>query len=281
MPAFAAPSLVGPGLRDRRATLSSSWGTCAQRRPRKLSRTSTVLAAIESGSQVVITGGTGFVGSALVERLVSENARVILLARDVRKAGQQFRSLDDVVVLPYDAATTGALDARVSEAIASASAIVNLAGEPIDKGRWTSQRKSELWDSRIVGTAKLARAAASSDFSGAFISASAVGYYGSSEVETFDESAQPGKDYLAKLATAWENAAWRQTTNADNVRTTVFRFGIVIGPGGGALEKMSGAFKAFLGGPPGSGQQVRQRVCAPCEIMLPNPLRIVPSIRAY
>lgn len=85
-----------------------------------------------------------------------------------------------------------------------------------------------------------------------FVSASAVGYYGTSETKSFTEECGPGTDFLATLASAWEDAA---LSNAANSRTVVLRMGVVLGNGGGALEKMSVAFKAFLGGPPGTGTQ--------------------------
>lgn len=84
------------------------------------------------------------------------------------------------------------------------------------------------------------------------ISASAVGYYGTSETRTFTESQGPGTDFLARLAAAWERAAMR---NSSHSRTVVLRFGVVLGRGGGALPKMADVFRMYMGGAPGGGKQ--------------------------
>jgi uncharacterized protein len=203
----------------------------------------------------VISGATGFVGRALVARLLDEQAWVIVLARDVQKASRDLQGTG-AAVLYYDASVPGSLDDDVLREVENADAVVNLAGEPIERGRWTPARKDILWDSRVVGTAKLARAASKSpDFDGVFVTTSAVGFYGTSKTDIYDEDSLVGDDFLAKLAFAWENAAWRYTRIAPKVRTVVLRIGVVLGPDGGVLKKMSTAFKAFLGGPPGGGAQ--------------------------
>lgn len=84
------------------------------------------------------------------------------------------------------------------------------------------------------------------------VSASAVGYYGTSDTKLFREDSRPGNDFLATLASAWEEAALQ---NVPNSRTVVLRMGVVLANGGGALQKMTAAFQAFLGGPPGGGKQ--------------------------
>jgi uncharacterized protein len=195
------------------------------------------------------------VGRELVSRLSRDSVQVVVLARDVPTARRLLRETKARVV-EYDA-SVGPLSAAVAAEVAAADAIVNLAGEPVDKGRWTAARKSVLWDSRVVGTALLARAAARSEFSGPFITASAVGFYGTSESKVFTEDDPAGDDFLGTLARAWENAAWRHTRSVPRVRTVVLRVGVVLGPDGGALQKMKRAFDLFVGGPPGSGKQVR------------------------
>jgi uncharacterized protein len=224
-------------------------------------------ATLAPGTKVVVSGGTGFVGRALVARLLRESADVVLLARDAPAARRSLRGTP-VRIVAYDAAASP-LAPEVAAEVAAADAVVNLAGEPVDQGRWTPQRKALLWESRVVGTAMLARAAAKSgDFRGAFVTASAVGFYGTSETETFAEEAAAGDDFLGGLARAWENAAWRHTRAAPHVRTVVLRIGVVLGEGGGALQKMKQAFNLFLGGPPGSGKQVRAagRLRRPCLV---------------
>lgn len=108
----------------------------------------------------------------------------------------------------------------------------------------------------------LARAVAQGG--GVLVQASAVGFYGASESDRFTEDAVAGSDFLGRLAKAWENAAWRHTRAAPGVRTVVLRIGVVLGEGGGALQKMKQAFSLFLGGPPGSGKQV----CTASDLVL-------------
>lgn len=210
--------------------------------------------ALPSGIRIAVSGGTGFIGRALVARLLQEPVEVVVLARDPIAARRKLRGTRARVVA-FDA-SSGPLEPSVASELEAADAVVNLAGEPVDQGRWTPSRKNVLWNSRVVGTAMLARAVAkSTSFNGVFITASAVGYYGTSETKVFQEDSPGGDDFLAKLAAAWENAAWRHTRSSSNVRTVVFRIGVVLGEDGGALKKMTAAFKAFLGGPPGGGRQ--------------------------
>lgn len=203
-----------------------------------------------------MSGGTGFIGAALIPRLLRTSAEITVLARDVPSAQRRFRNTR-VEVLSYDASVSP-LPVAVADAVAAASAVVNLAGEPVDSGRWTAERKRVLWDSRVMGTAMLARAAAAGS-GGVFVQASACGFYGVSESEVFTETSAAGGDFLGGLAKAWENAAWRHTRSAPGVRTVVLRIGVVLANDGGALQKMKQAFRLFLGGPPGSGKQVRFR----------------------
>lgn len=204
-----------------------------------------------TGKRIVVTGGTGMVGRELVSRLLQARAHVTLLARSPSRAKQLF-STPSMSVLAYDAALDTPLPSSVRDAVLGADVVVNLAGEPIDSGRWTSIRKRELRDSRITGTRKLATILDQSTRPITFISASAVGYYGASESLVFTEAARPGTDFLADLASEWESVALQSKHPG---RTVVLRVGVVLSSTGGALDKMIPAFRAFLGGPPGSGRQ--------------------------
>lgn len=207
-----------------------------------------------SNRRVIVTGATGLIGRALVSKLTEANAHVTVLARDPPRArGVLYDGRGPLLsILQYDAAEASPLHSKVRNAIASADAVVNLAGEPVEQGRWTDERKKQLWDSRVAGTEKLVATITETSSSAVLVSASAVGYYGPSQTMMFTESSRPGTDYLARLAVAWERSAAR---NNDNSRTVILRFGVVLGLNGGALPKMTAAFKAFLGGPPGTGQQ--------------------------
>lgn len=204
-----------------------------------------------AGKRIIITGGTGMIGRELVSRLLQARAHVTLLARSPSRAKQLF-SNPSMSVLAYDAALDTPLPSSVQDAVLGADIVVNLAGEPIDSGRWTSVRKRELRDSRITGTRKLAATLGQSTRPITFISASAVGYYGASESLVFTEEARSGTDFLADLASEWESVALQSKHPG---RTVVLRVGVVLSSTGGALDKMIPAFRAFLGGPPGSGRQ--------------------------
>lgn len=202
---------------------------------------------------VIVTGATGLIGQVLVSRLRTANAHVTVLARNPSRARQLFGTGDTApATLPYDAEVDTPLNARLRDALFAADVVINLAGEPIENGRWTIQRKRQLFDSRVVGTRRLVEALKEAPHPPVLVSISAVGFYGASETATFTEESPPGKDFLASTAQAWEKAALE---NAMNSRTVVLRLGVVLAKGGGALEKMKPAFQAFLGGPPGGGQQ--------------------------
>jgi uncharacterized protein (TIGR01777 family) len=130
---------------------------------------------------------------------------------------------------------------------------VNLAGEPIAH-RWTAERKRALRESRVRGTALLARAVTALPVKPrVFLSGSAVGYYGDRGDELLDETAAPGEGFLPQLTIDWE-AATAPIADA-GVRVALLRTGIVLSPAGGALEKLLPIFKLGGGGPLGSGMQ--------------------------
>jgi uncharacterized protein (TIGR01777 family) len=128
-----------------------------------------------------------------------------------------------------------------------------LAGISIGDKRWNRERKRQIWDSRVLGTAQIARAAAASGKTGVLISASAIGYFGDSGDSVVDEGSPRGSGFLAELCEAWEaatgparDAGWRVV----NVRTS-----LVLTASGGALPKMLLPFKMGVGGIIGSGKQ--------------------------
>jgi uncharacterized protein len=194
--------------------------------------------------KVAITGATGFVGSKLVEKLLAQGDEVLVLTRNASKARSQFPQAQVVQYRPLE---TG----DWQQAIDGCDAVVNLAGEPIAEKKWTAEQKKIILDSRELGTQKIVAAIEQvANKPQVLISASAIGYYGVSETASFDESSPAGNDFLAEICQKWELAA----KNA-SVRTVVLRFGIVLGNGGGALAKMLPAFKMFMGGPIGTGNQ--------------------------
>jgi uncharacterized protein len=170
-----------------------------------------------------ITGASGFVGRALTERL--------------QKSGHQVRAISLRGDLPPDA-------------LAGCDAIVNLAGEPVAQ-RWTEEAKARITTSRIEGTRKLV-AAMRNHRPQVLVSASAIGYYGSRGDTVLTESEPASNDFLGQVAAAWEREA--MAAESLGVRVTRIRIGVVLGPKGGALEKMLLPFKLGVGGPIAGGR---------------------------
>jgi uncharacterized protein len=201
--------------------------------------------------KVAIAGATGFVGSRLVERLHSEGHSVMVLARDSERARRVFpaSAYPNVEVVAYTPAESG----DWQNSIAGCDGVVNLAGVPIAEERWTAARQQAILDSRKLTTAKLVEAIANANPKpSVLVSASAIGYYGTSETAEFDENSPAGDDFLAAVCKDWESAA--QPVKDMGTRLGILRFGIVLGMGG-ALAKMLPPFKLFAGGPIGTGKQ--------------------------
>ncbi len=201
--------------------------------------------------KVAIAGATGFVGSHLVERLHSEGHSVLVLARDSERARRIFpaSAYPNLEVVAYTPAESG----DWQKSIAGTGGVVNLAGVPIAEERWTAARQQAILDSRKLTTAKLVEAIANADPKpSVLVSASAIGYYGTSETAEFDETSLGGDDFLAHVCKDWESAA--QPVKNAGTRLAILRLGIVLGIGG-ALAKMLPPFKLFAGGPIGTGKQ--------------------------
>lgn len=196
--------------------------------------------------RVAITGATGFVGSGLVQRSQAEGYQVLVLTRHPSVAKQLFPNVEVIAYTPTESGSW-------QQAIAGCDAVVNLAGAPIADGRWTSERKQEILNSRKLSTQKLVEAISQANPKPAvLVNASAIGYYGTSETATFDESSPSGDDFLAKVCQEWEAEA--QKVKETGTRLVILRLGIVLGKGG-ALAKMLPPFQLFAGGPIGSGRQ--------------------------
>ena len=196
--------------------------------------------------RVLITGATGFIGRALCAHLSREHD-LLAVARNVESARRALDGHAEARALPHSPEEWAA-------AVDGCNAIVNLAGESIAAGRWTEARKRQILDSRIGVTQGLVRGIESAARKPAvMVSASAVGYYGPHGDEEIDETAAPGSDFLARTCREWEEAA--QAAEPAGVRVARLRLGVVLGDGGGALERMVLPFKLFVGGPIGNGRQ--------------------------
>ncbi len=197
--------------------------------------------------KVVISGGTGFLGRPLAERLAADGHRVTVLTRGRGQLPPERPGIEHVQWDPEGQADDGA---RVVD---GADAIVNLAGESIAARRWTDAQKTRIRESRLKSTRTLvALIQASANRPSVFLSGSAVGYYGSRGDEVLDEKSAPGHDFLAELSVEWEAEAQKASAFT---RVVIVRTGIVLDRDGGALRQMLLPFKAFVGGPVGPGTQ--------------------------
>jgi uncharacterized protein (TIGR01777 family) len=177
--------------------------------------------------KVTVLGASGFVGRALGAALQARGDEVRAV------------SLRD--------------PARAAEAASGSDVVVNLAGAPV-VGRWTENYKREIAHSRVELPHEFLTALERVDARpNAYVSASAVGYYGMSRTATFTETSPPGDDFLARVCVAWETEAAR--ASARGMRVAVVRTGLVLGRTGGALTPLLPLFRAGLGGPVASGEQ--------------------------
>jgi len=196
--------------------------------------------------KVFITGGTGFVGTTLTQKLAQEGHEVTVLTRSLR--GQP-AELQGGSYIQGDPTKKGPWQEKVAEQ----DVVINLAGASIFM-RWNDETKKLIWDSRIQTTKNLVEAlSVRQDKKTHLLSTSAVGDYGFHEDEVLDESSPSGEGFLAALSREWESAALKAKDNGGQV--TLMRFGIVLGRRGGALQKMIPAFKWWMGSPLGSGNQ--------------------------
>lgn len=193
--------------------------------------------------KVLITGGTGLIGSAITNALKAANHEVAYLSRNPS------RNALDVPEFAWNI-DAGKMDASALEGV---NAIINLAGAPIFK-RWTPEYKSRVLRSRVDGTRLLFEQIQKHNINlKAFINASAVGYYPDSPTKEFTEDDAPGDDFLSLVCQKWEQEALN--FEQLNIRTVRMRIGIVLSRQGGALPQMALPVKFGLGAPLGSGKQ--------------------------
>jgi uncharacterized protein (TIGR01777 family) len=204
--------------------------------------------------KIVIAGGSGFLGAPLAEVYAEEGHEVIVLTRSLPSGEARH---DPGTGVPGITRLGWVPDGRIgpwANSVERTDAVINLSGEAIDKGRWTPQRKAQLRDSRILATRSLAASVlAAAVPPRAFVSGSAVGYYGDTGDAPVTEASAAGQDFLAHLCEDWEAEAHR--AESSGARVAVVRTGVVLDRSGGALPRMMLPFKFFAGGPLGAGRQ--------------------------
>ncbi|MGP3685549.1 TIGR01777 family oxidoreductase [Streptomyces sp. IBSNAI002] len=191
--------------------------------------------------RIAVTGSTGLIGSALVRSLRADTHEVVRFVRRPPAAGDEVR---------WDPAS-GYVDPA---GLAGCAAVVHLAGAGVGDHRWTAAYKKEIRDSRVLGTAALARALAALDEPPAvLVSGSAVGYYGDTGDRVVDEDAPAGRGFLPSVCVEWEAAA--RPAREAGIRTAFARTGLVVARDGGAWGKLFPVFRAGIGGRLGDGRQ--------------------------
>jgi uncharacterized protein (TIGR01777 family) len=204
--------------------------------------------------KVVIAGGSGFLGAPLAEAYAEEGHQVLVLTRSLISGDSRH---DPGTGVPGITRIGWVPDGKIGAWAATldgADAVVNLAGESLDRGRWSPQRKARLRDSRILATRSLAAAILSAAVPPrVFVSGSGVDLYEGTRDAARTEVSPPGTDFLAKLCEDWEAEACR--AEATGTRLVLLRTGIVLERSGGALPRMILPFRFFVGGPLGSGRQ--------------------------
>lgn len=192
--------------------------------------------------QILVSGSTGLVGSALVPFLTTGGHQVRRLVRTAPQSGTA-----DVYWDP-------ARKSIAVPALEGVDAVVNLAGENIATDRWTAAKKRKIYQSRVDGTRILCEALAQLAYPPkVLVNASAIGYYGSRGAQVMQEESAPATDFLALVCRDWEAAT--VSAEAAGIRVVHVRIGVVMSPQGGALHKMLTPFKLGLGGVMGSGEQ--------------------------
>ena len=195
--------------------------------------------------KILVTGGTGFLGSYLVEKLSVEN-QCVVLTRDFAKARSIFSSSVKCVEWRKPLETP-----LPQEALQGVQAVIHLAGESLSNGLWTASKKNNLYRSRVLLTQNLVKALNLCPSIECFISASAVGFYGNKGEQNLTESSCRGEGFLSELCENWE----REASLAMVKRVCVIRTGLVLAARGGVLPELLLPFKMYLGSVFGSGRQ--------------------------
>ena len=193
--------------------------------------------------KILLSGSSGLVGKELTKTLISLNHKVLRLIRDKKDIKD-----DEIFWDPEN-------NILELDHIKDIDAVIHLAGENIANKRWSKKQKEIILESRVKSTKLLADKISNLDLKPqVFISAAAIGYYGTQTIEPVNESDPPGKSFLSYVCENWENST--KSSRNSGIRTVNIRIGIILSPLGGALKKMLTPFKLGLGGKIGDGNQI-------------------------
>ena len=199
--------------------------------------------ATGAGERIAVTGATGLIGKRIVEILVERGSKVIALVRNVERARKLLG--ERVTCVHWDFSRPDEGDWR--SYLCQADGVVHLAGTPLFERRWNPAFKREMEESRTLGTRQLVDAiAASEKRPRVFVSASALGYYGTDPERIVDETTPPAEDLLARICVNWEGEAAK--LEAHGVRSVQMRIGIVLSKASGALKELLPLFRIGVGG---------------------------------
>lgn len=193
---------------------------------------------------ILISGGTGFIGTELRKYFLKKGGFITVITRSPEKYASE--AAKNQVFIDWGS--------DLADAMEEADVVINLVGESIFGKPWTDKVKKRLYSSRIENTRRLVEAAEKAgNRPELFVSASGVNYYGDRGEEALDESEPPGTGFLSRLCVDWEKAA--QPVEGLGIRLVIFRNGVVFERGGGAFQYLLPIFKFGLGGPLGDGTQ--------------------------
>lgn len=233
---------------------------------------------------VLIFGGTGFVGRNLTKELLENGYQIYIVTRNPQKTANRLGN--EIQVIKWDNISPLSSLKKLEQI----DVVINLAGESIGNRRWTNSVKEQIIASRISTTGAIVTAIDNGTIQPkVLINASAVGYYGPRKDEEITESEEVGQDFLAQVCRDWENEAYKVQSNLTRVVT--IRIGVVLGKEG-ALNRMALPFKFYIGGPLGKGDQwlswihirdltsmirfiiEHQELAGPLNAVAPNPVRM-------
>ncbi len=200
---------------------------------------------------ILICGGTGFIGQYLIRSFLNEKKKIVVLTRNINRAKKIFPK--EITLYEWASPLT---ELPPKKAFSSLKGIINLSGENVSQRRWSLIQKKKILESRVLLTRNLVRAIEKyHDHHNlpVYIGASSIGYYEKNKQEPLDENALLGNDFLALVCDAWEKEIFSLKKAK---RKIIFRIGIVIGKEGGVIKKLVPIFHFFFGAILGSGKQM-------------------------